>query len=149
MYDPADYKAHKLVLKSRLPTLDVPPLTGELRMDIEFVCEPIKKSKFTTPKGDLDIRPFLYLGLVIFGVVSCSQSDWFKANQAQQAADRAARQTPHVIREVDGCKVYAFEADGRMRYFTRCPGDRTTTESSWTESCGKACTRTRIETIDN
>ncbi|WP_092581227.1 RusA family crossover junction endodeoxyribonuclease [Achromobacter sp. NFACC18-2] len=54
MYDPADYKAHKLALKSLLPTLDAPALTGELRMDIEFVCEPIKKSKFTTPKGDLD-----------------------------------------------------------------------------------------------
>lgn len=54
MYDPADYKAHKLVLKQLLPVLDGPPLLGELHMSIEFVCEPIKKSKFTTPKGDLD-----------------------------------------------------------------------------------------------
>lgn len=40
--------------------------------------------------------------------------------------------------EVDGCTVYRFY-DDRTVYFTNC-GNKPTT--SYTESCGKNCTRT-------
>lgn len=41
--------------------------------------------------------------------------------------------------EVDGCTVYRFH-DDRTVYFTKCDGVRSNT--SYTESCGKGCTRT-------
>ncbi|MBU9293056.1 hypothetical protein KTD18_16025 [Burkholderia multivorans] len=63
-------------------------------------------------------------------------------NQAQERADA----TPHVIREADGCKVYAFEADGRWHYFTRCGDGTVTTERNWTERHGKT-TEHKSETI--
>jgi len=37
----------------------------------------------------------------------------------------------------DGCTVYRFDDAGRSRYFTKCA---TTSNTSWTESCGKNCT---------
>jgi len=58
------------------------------------------------------------------------------AAEAARVADAAARKVPRVVREVDGCKVYAFEAEERWKYFTRC-SDRTTTENSWIERSGK------------
>lgn len=58
-------------------------------------------------------------------------------SEAQRAAEKRARLQPRVIREVDGCKVYAFEAEDRWKYFTRCPNSSTTTESDWIERHGK------------
>ena len=53
------------------------------------------------------------------------------AGRAQRVAEREkqslADQQPHVIREVDGCKVYRFMDGGYWRYFTRC-ATQTTTE---------------------
>jgi hypothetical protein len=90
------------------------------------------------------------LAVIVFGVVKCSGSDWYQREQADARAQQIARETPHVIRDSgDGCKVYAFEAGGRTHYFTRCPDSRTTTESSWTETCGKNCHRTITESIPN
>lgn len=86
--------------------------------------------------------------LVAFGVHSCEESKWFKDMQANQAKYQKEQRTPHVIREADGCKVYAFERDGRDHYFTRCPSSVTTTESSWSVSCGKNCSRTETESIE-
>lgn len=57
---------------------------------------------------------------------------------AREAAERKARETPHVIREADGCKVYAFHKGDREHFFTRCPA-ATDTETTWSESCGKNC----------
>lgn len=65
---------------------------------------------------------------------------------ARKATERLARETPHVVREADGCKVYAFERHGRDHYFTRCPAT-TDTETNWKESCGKNCTRHKSENI--
>lgn len=68
-----------------------------------------------------------------------------KAQEVKAAAQRQANETPHVIREADGCKVYAFLSGDRYHYFTRCPDARTVTESSWdechTEMVGKISTR--------
>ncbi len=68
------------------------------------------------------------------------------AQQAQEQAKRYARETPKVIREADGCQIYAFERSGREHYFTRCPAT-TSTETNWTENCGKNCTSHKQESI--
>jgi hypothetical protein len=94
----------------------------------------------------------IIIALCCFGVYKCDQ--WDKARPETIAAKKAevayeeAQRKPHVIREADGCKVYAFKADGRTHFFTRCPDSRTTTESSWTERHGKS-TVTKTETIES
>jgi hypothetical protein len=87
------------------------------------------------------------IALCCFGVYKCNTSEWYKADQARDAAQARAEATPHVIREADGCKVYAFKAGDRTHYFTRCPDSKTSTESSWTERHGKS-TVTKSETIE-
>lgn len=54
VYNPKAYKDHCQAIADALPPLTCPPLLGELKMKIEFVCKSILKSKFTTPAGDLD-----------------------------------------------------------------------------------------------
>jgi hypothetical protein len=83
----------------------------------------------------------------LFGVKSCADSDWYQKQMSANAAARTARETPHVIREKDGCKVYAFERDGRDHYFTRC-GEVVTTETNWTQSCGKNCSKQVSDIIE-
>ncbi len=73
------------------------------------------------------------VALAIFGAKSCAESEWFQRKKQEADELQRSRQTPHVIREADGCKVYAFESGGRFHYFTRCPESRTTTESTWEE----------------
>lgn len=80
------------------------------------------------------------VALCIFGINSCANSDWYKAGKAREAAQDAADRQPRVIREADGCKVYAFK-DGHWHYFTRCPLE-TTTEGNRTVRSGKS---SRIE----
>lgn len=53
-YMPASYKAYQKQIVAGLPKLTAPPLAGELFVEIECVCKPIGKSKFTTPMGDVD-----------------------------------------------------------------------------------------------
>lgn len=94
------------------------------------------------------IDPWADLGTYLFwGVIVCvfwAMWHWRDTPEekalyaAQQAAERLKRETPHVIREADGCKVYAFESGGRDHFFTRCPAS-TDTETTWTENCGKGC----------
>lgn len=71
--------------------------------------------------------------IAFFGVSSCSRSNWFAQQQRDRIAKEQAEQTPHVIREADGCKVYAFKYGDRYHYFARCTDARTVTESSWDE----------------
>lgn len=71
--------------------------------------------------------------VIVFGMISCNRSDWFKQHEIDRIAKEQAEQTPHVIREADGCKVYAFKSGDRYHYFARCPDARTVTESSWDE----------------
>jgi hypothetical protein len=101
----------------------------------------------------LEILKWIALvALVAFGIHGCIQWDNNRpstiAARAAEAAQDAANRKPHVIREADGCKVYAFLSEGRYHYFTRCPGSSTSTESSWTESHGKSHV-TKTETIEN
>lgn len=91
------------------------------------------------------------LATVIWGMVSCENSEWMQEKKRADADRERAEQTPHVIRDADGCKVYAFKSGDRYHYFTRCPDSRTTTESSWDEchQSGKTRTcKTQTETIE-
>lgn len=78
-----------------------------------------------------------------------------QAEKAREAAQRRANETPHVIREAEGCKVYAFLSGDRYHYFTRCPDGKTVTDASWdechTEMVGKMSTKkcvTKSESIE-
>lgn len=94
------------------------------------------------------IKLVLVFGLAFWGIKSCTDSEWYENSQKERIAREQAAATPHVIREADGCKVYAFFSGGRDHYFTRCPDSKTTTESSYTVNCGKNCNRTEVESIE-
>lgn len=83
------------------------------------------------------------VALIAFGFYSCVFSD-----EAQKQADRErlAAETPHVIREAQGCKVFAFTAHGAEHYFAAC-ADAVTTERTYSENCGKGCTKQKSEII--
>lgn len=80
------------------------------------------------------------------------------AHLAEVEADRRAaaererkERTPHVVREADGCKVYAWKGGDRYHYFTRCPDSRTSTQQNWQECTGTGKHRTckdMTETIE-
>jgi Holliday junction resolvase RusA-like endonuclease len=52
-YYPAGYKVYVKALDAAVPKADT-TFMGELIVHLECVCESIKKSKFTTPSGDVD-----------------------------------------------------------------------------------------------
>lgn len=56
-----------------------------------------------------------------------------KAQEEAEAAQRREQETPHVVREADGCKVYTFLVGDRYHFFTRCPDGGTVTDTSWDE----------------
>lgn len=76
----------------------------------------------------------------------CNFSEWARRQDAAREAQERAEQKPHVIREADGCKVYAFKANGDLHYFTRCDNGMVSTERNWTERQGKR-TVNKSETI--
>ena len=59
--------------------------------------------------------------------------------------NKVAMRVPQLLSEADGCRVYRF-VDNGTHYFTRC-GTQVETIRNYTESCGKACTRNRTESI--
>ncbi|MEX3935064.1 hypothetical protein AB4Y32_25280 [Paraburkholderia phymatum] len=94
------------------------------------------------------LGPLMWLVIVIaclFGVYKCTSSDWYTAQQRAEEAQAAADARPHVIREADGCKVYAFKSGSDWHYFTRC-GSEVSTERNWSERHGKT-TEHKSETI--
>lgn len=87
------------------------------------------------------------LAIVVF-IPACTYKSCFsdeaiaerKADREKEAAQYRADQEPRVIRETDGCKVYAFKEGNHWHYFTRCPAN-TTTERTYTERSGKTTVR--------
>jgi hypothetical protein len=82
----------------------------------------------------------LVISLAVLLLVSCSESEWYAKQQQENMDKQRALETPHVIREADGCKVYQFEAAGVNHYFTRCINSKTSTERHYKEcyQMGKA-----------
>lgn len=65
---------------------------------------------------------------------NCTDAARAEARQAEAVAhaQAVADATPHVIRQADGCKVYAFKVGGTFHYFTRCGADTVTTDRNYT-----------------
>jgi hypothetical protein len=87
------------------------------------------------------------IGLVIFGISKCTDSDWYQESERARKAQEAADREPHIIRKKDGCDVYAFKTGDTYHYFTRCPNSMVSTDRQYTVSCGKNCHRQETETI--
>ncbi len=79
----------------------------------------------------------------------CAHDNTTPETKAVKAAEEKARkdervrqETPHVVREADGCKVYAFKSRDRWHYFTRCPNATTVTDTAYEECTGSGKNRT-------
>lgn len=83
------------------------------------------------------------IGAAVFGIKACQNSEWNRNIEQAERQRAEAAKVPRVIREADGCKVYAFKDGDRWHYFTRCPNSQVTTESQFEVRAGKS---TRIET---
>lgn len=59
----------------------------------------------------------------------------------QKAAKEEADKQPRVVREADGCKVYAFKSGDRWHYFTRCPNAHTVTDTAYEQCTGSGKSR--------
>jgi hypothetical protein len=96
------------------------------------------------------MKDFLILialcGAVIFGITSCEQSKWYQDSEKSRREQERLDATPHVIREADGCKVYAFKSGDNWHYFTRCADGTVTTERNYSERHGKTTVH-KSETI--
>ena len=76
-------------------------------------------------------------------MAKCDASPEAVAERRAKAEQAARDAQPHPIREVDGCKVYAWK-DGSWHYFTRCgiPGTVSTDRNYTVDvKCGKNCVR--------
>lgn len=97
-----------------------------------------------------DSHPFIVAFFLLvavwagYGSYRCGQPEtvaaWAEEDRLKEEQDKRNR-LPHVVREADGCKVYAFLSGDRYHYFTRCSNDRVTTESSYEECTGSGKSR--------
>ena len=90
--------------------------------------------------------------LAALGIHSCADSDYYKRDQVARLENERREATPHVIREADGCKVYAFKAGEKYHFFTRCPNSKTATEKAWEDCEGAGKLRRcqdKTETIES
>lgn len=82
------------------------------------------------------LKAAVIVAVPILAIVSCTNSDWYQADQAAQRAKEAADRQPRVVREFDDCKVWAFYASSHWQYVTRC-ADSVSTETNRTVRQGK------------
>lgn len=92
------------------------------------------------------IRFLVLTVIVVAGVASCVNSDWHQEREAERRKVELARETPHVIKEAEGCKVYEFERFGKRHYFTRCGTDHVVTQTAQEECRSHGKTR-HCETV--
>jgi hypothetical protein len=85
------------------------------------------------------------LFLVLAGGILATGFSFIQHFAEPSPEHKAAMRVPQLMSETDGCKVYRF-VDNGTHYFTRC-GAQVETVRNYTESCGKACTRNRTESI--
>lgn len=98
---------------------------------------------------------FMFLMIVWFGALIYrynTDEEWAKERAAEEAAkvaQRRANETPHVVREADGCNVYAFKSGERWHYFTRCPNAHTVTDTAYEHCTGSGKSRSCKELHDS
>lgn len=85
-----------------------------------------------------DLKRFVaWIVALISCVVIYQTDDGVREERRVEAATRVAKEEadklPRVIREADGCKVYAFKSGNDWHFFTRCPNSQVTTERNWKE----------------
>jgi len=88
----------------------------------------------------------IWVGVLIYRYNT--DPEWIKDRVDRDAAivaQKRADEQPRVIREADGCKVYAFKSGDRWHYFTRCK-EMTTTDTSW-EECHTSGKTRKCETL--
>jgi hypothetical protein len=85
------------------------------------------------------MRRFLFVAAAAALLAACE-----KPAIGCAATDNPNLVVSHLV-TIDGCRVYRFEDGGNNRYLTACPGG--SVSASHSESCGKGCTRTRVEEI--
>lgn len=123
-----------------------------MEMFLWLVCIAVASAivGFTTRDSEYGWKFFIILCVIWAGVLIYrynTDPEWIKDRVDRDAAviaQKRADEQPRVIREVDGCKVYAFKSGDRWHYFTRCK-DLTTTDTSWGECTGSGKFR-RCET---
>jgi hypothetical protein len=92
---------------------------------------------------DIIVGLLCFVGVVAFVFVFV----WFLSLFAPSDEQVAEYHKMQVIQEFDGCKVYRFW-DGNFHYITKC-GNHTVTERRYSEYCGRACTKQKVERIEN
>jgi hypothetical protein len=110
---------------------------------------------YLSDDGDAGGKVFAILVVVWFGLLIYrynTDEEWAK-ERAEEAAARIANQraeeTPHVVREADGCKVYAFKSGDRWHFFTRCPNAQTVTDTAYEYCTGSGKQRSCKELHDS
>lgn len=88
------------------------------------------------------------LAFVVWFLYMLTLSDWAARNAEMRALQEKANATPHVVREADGCKVYAFKSGDRYHYFTRCDTGQVSTETTYQECHQSGKVRTCTEKSD-
>lgn len=76
------------------------------------------------------------IGLIIFALYAV-----FGPTPEQEAE----LNKPRIAYKFEDCEIWIFE---NKHYVTRC-GNHTVTERHYSESCGKGCTRQKVERIEN
>lgn len=105
--------------------------------------------EFLKEAGGIFVWVFILMGLVAGGILGViSFANWISDTPENRKAAAQAR-IPKIYSKVDGCTVYIWNNDGRNHYFTKCDNtNKVITENSWTENCGKACSKTVVEKIE-
>jgi hypothetical protein len=94
---------------------------------------------FIAPIGGATLFVVL-LGIVIGSLIWALNSIF---GMTQEEIDQLNK--PRIAYKFDDCEIWIFQ---NTHYVTRC-GNHTVTERHYSESCGKACTRQKVERIEN
>jgi hypothetical protein len=90
---------------------------------------------------------------IVLAIPTCAYKGCFsdeavaerQEERAKKAAQVEADKQPRVVREADGCKVYAFKSGEHWHFFTRCPST-TTTDRTYDVRQGKTTVQ-KVEQI--
>lgn len=87
----------------------------------------------------------LAAALVMFLGNTIASSEWRQQQRRDLDAQFQADAQPRVIREFDGCQVWAFKPspNGHWSYVTKCKDRSVTTDSGHTERRGKSSVEVR------